>query len=147
MKALTYLTVQDILWTNLRVTGNVQTYRFADLEEATYYQYAYGGSSDVLRQAERFLTGFVSKAPLGKANTATAFVGFVAFLRLNSYDLKLTDANAASVFEKAHGTGWISDLVAPIDDHHGEGKANVRAAITSVLDDFAGTIKTLSENS
>jgi prophage maintenance system killer protein len=147
MKALTYLTVQDILWTNLRVTGNVQTYRFADLEEATYYQYAYGGSSDVLRQAERFLTGFAAKAPLGKANEATAFVGFVAFLRLNSYDLNLGDDTAAGIFGKAKGTGWISDLVSPVEDHHGEGKANVRAAITSVLNDYASTIMSLSSNS
>ncbi len=43
-KSLKYLTVQDMLWINLQATKKVQHFRYALLEEATYYQYGYGAS-------------------------------------------------------------------------------------------------------
>lgn len=93
--ATQYLTVQDILWINTQITKTTNSFEFAKLEEATFYQYGYGISSNVLKQAANFLAGFMKKAPFGVADDATAFVAFVAFLNLNGYELNLPDREAA----------------------------------------------------
>ena len=91
MAAIQYLTVQDILWINLQVTGSPQDFRYADLEEATFYQYGYGGSTDLISQAARFLAGFMKKKPLTAGNQETAFFGCLAFLKLNGVDMEIKD--------------------------------------------------------
>jgi death-on-curing protein len=112
---LRYLTVQDVLWINLQVTRTVNRYRFAPLEEATYYQYAYGGSEDPLTQARRFQQGFLKMAPIEAGNEATAFVAAAAFLVVNGYSLGIQDGDTAafqgaSPDEHAHPDG-LSDTV------------------------------------
>ena len=67
MAALQYLTVQDILWINLQVTKKVQHFNYARLEEATFYQYAYGDSNTLLPQAARFVRA-AQKAPSADLN-------------------------------------------------------------------------------
>ncbi len=94
--ATNYLTVQDILWINLQVTKQTNLFDFAKLEEATFYQYGYGVSSNILSQAASFLQGFMKNAPFGSGDDATAFIGFVAFLSLNGYELNLPDAEAGN---------------------------------------------------
>ncbi len=86
--ALQYLTVQDVLWINLQVTGKPQPFDYADLEEATFYQYAYGDSKSLLPQAARFLSGFLKKKPLASGNEATALISCLAFLKVNGYEFK-----------------------------------------------------------
>ncbi len=93
--ATQYLTVQDILWINTQITKTTNAFRFDMLEQATFYQYGYGISSNILKQAAHFLTGFMKNAPFGVADDATAFVGFVAFIALNGYELNLPDREAA----------------------------------------------------
>jgi prophage maintenance system killer protein len=93
--ATQYLTVQDILWINTQVTKKTNPFRYADLEEATFYQYGYGVSTNILKQAAHFLKGFMKNAPFGVGDDATAFVAFVAFLELNGYEINLPDREAA----------------------------------------------------
>ena len=80
-----YLTVQDILWINLQVTGEVNTYEFMKLEEGTNYQYGYGGSHDVPAQAKSLLTGLIKNEPFSAGNDETAQVAYRAFLGLNGF--------------------------------------------------------------
>ena len=78
-----YLTVQDLLWINLQVTQKSNPFEFDKLEESVNYQYGYGGSCDVLAQAENFLSGFKRNAPFSAGNDKTAEVAHRAFLLLN----------------------------------------------------------------
>lgn len=93
---LAYLTVQDMLWINLQVTGVSAPFDYAKLEEATFTQYGYGSSNSPLKQAGAFLKGFAKIAPLSQRNQATSFIGFRAFLEMNGYDFNLPDAEAAA---------------------------------------------------
>ncbi len=93
--ALNYLTVQDMLFLNLQTTKSPQPFDYALLEEATFYQYGSGTSTDIVGQAARFLTGFVRKAPFSRGNAACAFAGTLAFLEANGKTLRLNDEDAA----------------------------------------------------
>ena len=90
-----YLTVQDVLWVNNEVAKKVNTYKFAQLEEAVFYQYGYGKSEDVIAQAGGFLEGFIKLRPFESANKGTAFVSVLTFLQINGYDLNLPPEEAA----------------------------------------------------
>jgi prophage maintenance system killer protein len=94
MAPLNTLTVQDLLWLNRELTAEEQTFDVNALEEAVYYQFSYGDSTDVARQAARLLIGFVKQAPFKEGNEACALVSTVAFLKMNGYstDLTLMDA-------------------------------------------------------
>lgn len=135
-----YLTVQDVLWINLQVTGAPQSFRYEDLEEATFYQYAYGESNSLVPQAARFLSGFLKKSPFDSGNEATAFVACVAFLRVNGVDLKLEDSHAwfTSVQNGTHEAQEAIEkhrFEAP-HDHH----VDIRGAISEVLTHQSATI-------
>ena len=85
--ALVYLTVQDMLYINLQATKKVNAFDFARLEEGTFYQYGYGPSKDLLRQAQRFSKGFLKNAPFTEGNELTALIGTLAFLEVNGYTI------------------------------------------------------------
>jgi prophage maintenance system killer protein len=143
--ALQYLTVQDVLWINLQVTGRPQEFRYADLEEATFYQYAYGESSSLIPQAARFLSGFVKKKPLAAGNEATALVACLAFLKVNGYELRSEDSYAwfASVLKGTHSAQEAieKDFYEAPRDHHVE----IREAISEVMADQKDAVAKLSE--
>lgn len=140
MAALHYLTVQDMIWINHCVTGRVNAFRFDALEEATYYQYGYGGSTDLSAQATKFLQGFAKQKPFDSGNEATGFVGFVAFLRANGKDLRVSEGEAKKLLE-APPADWIAS--APIQDgQEVHGEPDIRGIIDGVLKEFAGVIKT-----
>lgn len=138
-KKLHYLTVQDILWINLQVTGKVNSFRYASLEEATYHQYGYGDSEDPLAQAARFLRGFLKQAPLSAGNEPTAFLAFATFLRLNGYHLNLPDDRAADWVSKG-AFNDLTALVEPNEHHHHE---RMKDAVTAVRLWYPATIANL----
>jgi prophage maintenance system killer protein len=146
--SLFYLTVQDVLWINMQVTRQVNTYRYADLEEATFYQYAYGESNSLLPQAARFVRGFLNKAPLAHGNEATAFVALAAFLKVNGTDLDLEDGAAIEWFRRIQTGQDAGDLIRSAakggHERHGEASADVRGAMRDVLRAFPNTISELS---
>lgn len=141
--ALQYLTVQDMLWINLQLTHKVQHFGYARLEEATFYQYAYGESSDLLSQAARFITGFAKLNPFDAGNEATGFVGAVAFLKLNGRELTVSDAEAAAWFKSLSQT----DAAPALEQATKAGEAHhltIRQAIQSVLDAYRKTLASLT---
>lgn len=145
---LHYLTVQDILWINLQITKKVQHFSYARLEEATYYQYAYGESNSLLPQAARFLSGFQRMRPFDAGNEATAFVAVLAFLLVNGQHLSLTDADGSRWFgetgQKASAL-LVIQQVAHTDHHSDDGHGpSVRDAVASVLAKYASTIRDLA---
>jgi len=148
MAALQYLTVQDVLWINLQVTGHPQEFDYATLEEATFYQYSYGASGSLLPQAARFLTGFLKKKPIAAGNEATAFVACLAFLRSNGVELHLEDP-VAWYRAIESGTHESLDAVekaaqpAHHEGHHGP-ETEVPDAMTSVLADYADAVEKLT---
>ena len=142
-----YLTVQDILWINLQVTKRQQSFNYAKLEEATFYQYAYGHSASLLSQAARLLSGFVSKRPFTNGNEATAFVAALAFLKLNGTDVNLSDDTASHWIERASRDSsaaheMLTDIAEDSAEHHDEG--SVRDVVHDVLDAYPKTIAMMS---
>lgn len=140
--SLHYLTVQDILWINLQVTKKVHHFSYAKLEEAVYYQYAYGASNSLIPQAGRFLSGFLRMHPLEVGNEATAFVATLAFLRANGKSVSVTDASGIDWFRNAsqsrlQAKETIEEIALSMDEHHHE---DVRTAISEVLDGFPNSI-------
>src|SRR5579859_856242 len=125
-ESLKYLTVQDMLWINLQATKKVQHFNFARLEEATFYQYGYGSSRDLARQAGRFLSGFLKLRPFDAGNEATAFIGCASFLLLNGSRLKVTDEGGAQWVDQVRG-GQVSaeetmnEFIQPDEGGHGVG--------------------------
>ncbi len=144
MAAMQYLTVQDILWINLHVTGAPQEFRFADLEEATYYQYGYGGSKSLIPQAANFLSGFLKKKPIAAGNEATAFIGCLSFLKVNGVSLKLDDPLA---WFRGIEDGTLETLDAIEKSHfedHGDHHLEVSDAIEAIKLQYADVISKLS---
>ena len=144
MDSLQYLTVQDLLWINLQVTGAVQRYDFAKLEEGTFTQYAYGESVNLLPQAASFLKGFAQCAPFERGNQATAWVAFVAFLAINGRHLKLSDAEAPTwltALKASPNPAQEIESVTESKDHHGE--IDVREQILQALATYKQTLNGL----
>ena len=143
---LHYLTVQDILWINSQVTGKINSFNFAKLEEATFYQYAYGDSNHLLVQAARFATGFLKMNPLDGGNEATTFVALLTFLKINGMSIELTDANAGVWFgdvkqKQSLAEDGIKSVAKPIVGYHGEPDA--KKVVRDLLVEFSGTIAKL----
>lgn len=145
---LHYLTVQDILWINLQATKKVHHFNYAKLEEATYYQYAYGESNTLLPQAARFVSGFLRLHPLEEGNEVTIFIALLAFLRINGYEVDLTDGSAQSWFgdltskRKSASDSIRAIALHSLEEHHGE--PNVRGEIQNVLNAFPSSVLALS---
>jgi len=142
MASLNYLTVQDVLWINRQLTKRDVPFQFATLEEATFYQYAYGSSADAVGQAARLIGGFRKLAPFAEANDATAFVATLAFLRLNGQSVSLKDKDAAAWFERAQADGSVvSEISAAGHGHHGD--PDPRAEMQAVFDAYPKTLDSL----
>jgi prophage maintenance system killer protein len=145
MASLHYLTVQDMLWINLQVEGKVNRYDYAKLEEATFYQYAYGQSTNLLLQAARFVSGFVKKAPFESGNEATAFVGVLGFLEVNGLKPNLTDSDALVWFREAlqNPESAIKGLSFEEVDHHALAP-DLKAILTGIIARYPKTLAALS---
>ncbi|HZH98343.1 MAG TPA: hypothetical protein VEX38_05180 [Fimbriimonadaceae bacterium] len=137
-ETLHYLTVQDLLWINLQVTKRTNKFDFAKLEEASYYQYGYGRSLDILKQAGRFLAGFSKKRPFESGNVETAFVACLSFLLMNGYTLRLPPAEALSWMSRVtsgaiNAEEAIPSLAEEHHDHHTAVLPNVQETVQEVL--------------
>lgn len=147
---LRYLTVPDFLYLNLELTKAEQTYRFDKLEEAVFYQYAYGQSTNLVSQAGRFLKGWRVMKPFAKGNDACAFIGFLAFLRSNGVSLSVSDAEMGAWVAQAWGGGDVDAMIeaarTDFHVHDRDGVVDRREMIESVLEDYPETVKTLLAN-
>jgi prophage maintenance system killer protein len=144
MAELHYLTVQDVLWINLQVTKKVQHFQYARLEEATFFQYAYGPTQGLFAQAARFGAGFVRLHPFDAGNAATAFVGLLAFVGLNGHVPTFEDDQALAWFRPIQdgkaGTATLESGFALAE--HSE--RSPRTAIGEVLERYPCAVQTLS---
>ena len=150
MASLHYLTVQDILWINLQVTKKVETFNYARLEEATFYQYAYGESHSLFPQAARFVSGFVKMAPFERGNEATALLAVLAFMGINGYRAKSSPGEITQWFARVSGSKPGTDAIAEIaipdeDAHHGQ-NPDVRLVVNNLLANYATSIETLGSS-
>ncbi|HLK15258.1 MAG TPA: Fic family protein, partial [Fimbriimonadaceae bacterium] len=134
MSAIHYLTIQDVLWVHLQVTNKVESYDYARLEEAVFYQYAYGDSTGLLAQASRFLSGFMRQHPFEAGNEVTAFLSCAAFLRLNGKLLAIDAAAAPAMIESANA-GKI-DFDSRVADASSGEHLDTKGALKSVLEAF-----------
>ena len=148
MAKLHYLTVQDILWINLQATKKVHHFSHARLEEATFYQYAYGDSKEILGQAARFLSGFMKMRPLDAGNEATAFLALASFLLVNGAQLCVEDARGAAWFRAASASAEAArealEAIVQIDGSGHDHKLDVRAATRSAMDLYPATTAALA---
>jgi len=126
----------------------VQHFSYARLEEAVFYQYAYGESNSLFPQAARFVSGFLKMRPFEAGNEATALVSFLAFLSINGYTTDRTgDELAAWLAKVTASVSANGDLIAEIakpdpDPHHGLAP-DVRSAVRGVLDRHSETVARL----
>ncbi len=140
-----YLTVQDHLWINFQVTKHKHFMDFAKLEEGVYYQYGYGASTNLLPQAARYVVGFSKNRPFSEGNEATAFVGLVAFLRLNAFEWQLRDKDGVEFFDRllanpASAEEEIKRVTRwHLDDHHN----SVSEAATWAMETYPKTVEAL----
>ncbi|MBS1713498.1 MAG: hypothetical protein JST30_04095 [Armatimonadetes bacterium] len=149
MSKLHTLTVPDVLWINLQVTGAPRPYSYATLEEGTFLQYGHGSSRDLAGQAARFLTGFVRLRPISEGCPATAFVGCVSFLEMNGHSLDLDDGSAAQWAQEcwadpSKAVGAVAARLSEDDAPHGHGVPDVRAIVQSVLARYPDTVAKLA---
>jgi prophage maintenance system killer protein len=141
------LTVPDMLWINLQLTGETVPYHYARLEEAVFTQFGHGSSRDVLAQAARFLTEFARLRPFARGNDACAFVGCLAFLAMNGHELRIRDQEAAQWVREVwadpdSALAKIKERVTARDDDHGAHPDHYETA-RSVLDQFPSTLREL----
>lgn len=146
--ALHYLTVQDMIWINLQVTGTVQEWHYMRLEEGTFYQYAYGTSTNLIPQAARFVAGFMKNAPFTAGNEATALIGVLTFLEMNGMSVSLTDAvasdwlHACSSAESAQTK--IESIASESHDGHHDLVPDVNAIAAGIIARFPTTLARLN---
>ena len=144
--AMKYLTVQDMLWINLQVTKKVQHFNYARLEEATYYQYGYGASRDIARQAGRFVGGFMKLHPFDAGNEGTALLGCAAFLLMNGLKLNVPDAEAAGWLEDVKSGKMRAEESLPTlheECAHSTSLSDVRDAVRLAIEQFGETLRKL----
>lgn len=144
-----YLTVQDVLWINHEVSKRVNTFKYAQLEEATFYQYGYGKSEDIIGQAGQFLEGFIKLRPFSSANRATALVSVLTFLQINGCQINLAPGEAAEwalrvARKEQKGIDAIRSAVA-----EGRGpvalKPVVRTEVHDIMEKYAADIAALED--
>lgn len=148
--AIHYLTVQDILWINHEVTNEVLDYKYAQLEEATFGQYAYVGSHDVIKQAATFLSSFGRLRPFANGNRATAFIAVLSFLSLNGYNIVLGPENAVSWYERASGRAAdsrvaILSAIAEGEPQPMDIKPAVRTTVRDLLKAYSAAVASLAD--
>lgn len=146
---LHYLTVQDVVFLNLQVTKTQEEFDYAKLEEATFYQFARGTSTDIVGQCARFLTGFVRLSPFVKGNVACAFAGSMAFLQANGKTLRVTDEDAAVwvravLSEPETAQAAIAARLEDAPVHAAFGVPDFHEICISIVDEFAGSLAMLS---
>ncbi|MCC7229465.1 MAG: hypothetical protein IT203_03660 [Fimbriimonadaceae bacterium] len=148
MDSLNYLTVQDMLWINLHVTGAPQAFRYADLEEATFYQYGYGNSQSLLPQASQFVSGFLKKQPFAGGNEASAMVACIAFLTVNGAKVDIGDPVAwiKGIKSGSIEASQVIDRAELSQDEHGHDghEPDVKAVIAELLASNKGAIAKLT---
>lgn len=149
MPALHTLTVQDMLWLNLTLTGRVHEFDYATLEEATFLQYGYGASTNLVGQAARFLAGFPGKAPFPAGNEACAFFGALAFLELNGKTLELGDEEATAWAQgvwasPGSASTAISAKLSPTEPEHHHGIGAPQSLLTELIARYPKTAEALA---
>lgn len=147
---LRYLTVPDILWLNQEITRSHQSYRFDKLEEAVFYQYAYGTSLDLADQAARFLAGWPKMKPFSWGNRPCAAVAALAFLRMNGRDVVLEgdslDAWAEGFWNGSSGASSLGGQLVDYHVHDQDGVVPPQEIFAGVLSQYAGSVARLLQS-
>lgn len=146
---LNYLTVPDFLWINLQLTKENQVYAYAKLEEAVFYQYAYGQSFDLAGQAARLMIGFHRMRPFVFGNDASAMVGVLGFLRMNDHSLDLAPSDAAHWIREIweHPERARDEIAAKLVEVHLHGRhgvPNTKEILQEILGEYSGAATVLS---
>lgn len=144
-----YLTVQDILWINHEVCKRECEFKYAQLEEATFCQYGYGQSQDVLAQAASLLQGFIRMRPFEAGNRATAFIATLVFLAINGYDTKLDPANAYQLAidvsdRRKSGQEAIAEIATESTEPP-DLKPNVRTQVRNMISKYLDAVERLAD--
>jgi prophage maintenance system killer protein len=152
MAQLHYLTVQDMLWVNLQATKKVQHFNYAKLEEATYYQYAYGESSSLVAQAGRFLGGFLKLHPFEAGNESTGLIGCATFLAINGFSLNVEDKDALDwldqiMTKQVTPSEAVAKAAVQLPEYHETLKPDIQSATKDVVARFGTTIDELAHRS
>lgn len=145
MSRLHTLTLQDMLWIHFQIARKVVPYDFAKLEEATFYQFAFGDSTGLVVQAGRFAKGFQAMAPFDADNEATGFVALLAFLALNGWRPKFDASGASTAYARLVQEGSAHAIEAHFEpDPDAHGHAEVRDVVYAVLARFGDAIRSLA---
>ena len=151
MTKLRTLTVPDVLWINLQLTGSPQQYNFATLEEGTFYQFKSGTNNDLAGQAARLLTGFTRLAPMSTGNASTAFIAALAFLEMNGHRLELSDETAVAWLSgigssMEAGKNSINGVISASDDHDDHNEVETSDIVMGLIHRFPTTLTALQSH-
>lgn len=91
--------MHDLVWISLIVTGEVLDYDYAALESCIAAQYQYGGGGNPMDTAVALLQSIVKTRPFPYGNRRCAFLTFLVYLNLNGYDTKVSDMEAAILYQ------------------------------------------------
>lgn len=144
-----YLTVQDILWINLQITGEKCDYSYARLEESVFYQYTHINKGEITDQVKRLLPGFIAQKPVSLASQATAFVCTASFVMMNGYEIALTDEQLLASADDLTGVELAQAIADNLHQHetHGEfGVPETQEIVKQVLALFPQVISSLVES-
>lgn len=144
MSRLHTLTLQDMLWIHFQIARKVTSYEYAKLEEATFYQYAYGDSTGLAAQAGRFAKGFATLAPFDSANEAVGFVGLVAFMVMNGWRPTFEAGAAAVAYASMAAQGSAQAVEANFALDPAAGHVDVKGVVYGVLARYGEAIGSLA---
>lgn len=147
MRRLETLTVQDLLWINLQLTGGPQPFDFARLEESTFAQYGLGANDDPIRLGGKLFMDVAKRAPFAFGNTGTALVAGLAFWRLNGVEANATSDEVVNAAMKCLTQGNAKSLVelaVKLDGAH-QGHHTKEGVLADIVASFIGRLSRIEE--
>lgn len=148
MRELNYLTVQDCMWIHRQLIGEEQPWLYDRLEQATFYQYAYGQVVGIVPQSARLLAGFAMNSPFPSGNEVCSFISFAAFVEANGFRLSLSDEEAfdwvKSVFSSpAEATNMVEGKLEEVAMHSRYGVPDMQEIVMHLIKRYPQTCAAL----
>lgn len=148
MRELNYLTVQDCMWIHRQLTGEEQPWLYDRLEQATFYQYAYGQVVGIVPQSARLLAGFALNSPFPSGNEACSFISFATFVEANGYSLELSDEEALdwvkAVFSNpSEASSMVEGKLVEVEMHSKYGVPDRQEIVMGLIKRYANTCAAL----
>lgn len=127
--------------------GATTPFDYAQLEQAVFYQYGLGSSTNVVSQASRLLAGFPKNNAFPVGNKAVAFLASAAFLRSNGYDLTVDDSGLSrwldSMWESPSTAAEAVKSAVASHGYHGE---SLQQIVDDLMERYRRSLEVLKDS-